>query len=234
MRKLLPIPKTMSQISSEGFKIIRRIFNPQEIEIMRVEADRISRGEGSACVRHLREKSRVFDQLAVSERLLGLLPKGLSPVRSILFDKTPEENWPVAWHQDLTITVKEKIESEGYGPWSTKGGAIHVQPPATVLSEMMTLRIHLDETSSLNGALRVIPKSHSKGKISSKDISAHIDASEFTCECDPGDVLLMSPLILHASKRSEKPNRRRIIHFEYAPLSSLAKALTWHESSLAK
>ena len=213
--------------------MIRGVFSKSEVEALRMEADRVARVEGSACVRHLREKSKEFDQLAISERLQKLLPPGLSPVRSILFDKTPSENWPVSWHQDLTITVEEKIELEGYGPWSTKSGSTHVQPPETLLKEMVTIRIHLDETPASNGALRVIPQSHKKGKLESKSILFDVDDSEVTCACAPGDVLLMSPLILHASKRAERPKRRRILHFEYAPLDALDERLSWHEPPTA-
>lgn len=221
----------MNHFQTQGFEIIREVFTKNEVETMRREADRLAENEGSACVRHIRRKSREFDRLARSERLQTLLHEGLSPVRSILFDKTPEENWPVTWHQDLTITVEKKRELEGYGPWSTKDGAVHVQPPVKVLEKMMTIRIHLDHTPTTNGALRVIPKSHKKGKIKSLEVLSNLDTSEVVCACSAGDVLLMSPLILHSSKRSESPQRRRIVHFEYALLNSLDDRLSWHETS---
>lgn len=221
----------MNCFQTQGFEIIRGVFNESEIESMRKEADRIATFEESACVRHIRSKSKEFDHLALSERLEDLLPIGFSPVRSILFDKTPDENWPVAWHQDLTIAVKEKMEIDAYGPWSTKDGSVHVQPPVEVLNEMVTIRIHLDDTPKTNGALRVIPKSHKKGKIESKEVLSYVDDSEVICECCAGDVLLMSPLILHSSKRSESPARRRIVHFEYARHESLDERLSWHEPS---
>ncbi|MEM0966237.1 MAG: phytanoyl-CoA dioxygenase family protein [Verrucomicrobiota bacterium] len=221
----------MNDFHSQGFEIVREVFTKDEVEAMREEADRLSKNEGSACVRHIRSKSKEFNQLAKSVRLQNLLSKGLSPVRSILFDKTPQENWPVTWHQDLTITVEEKCEIKGYGPWSTKDGSVHVQPPVEVLERMMTIRIHLDDTPQKNGALRVIPESHKRGKIESREVLSHVNASEAICACGAGDVLLMSPLILHSSKRSESPKRRRILHFEYARLNSLDDRLSWHEPS---
>ena len=223
----------MKNLDTQGFAIIRGVFTEIELEALRGEADRVARMENSACVRHLRQKSRKFDQLARSSRLQELLPRGVFPVRSILFDKTSSENWPVTWHQDLTIAVEEKVAVEGYGPWSRKDGSIHVQPPEGLLEQMVTIRIHLDETPRSNGALRVIPGSHLEGKIGSKEVLSHVGESEVICECEAGDVLLMSPLLLHASKRSEFPKRRRIIHFEYAAHGSLDKRLSWHEPSPA-
>ncbi len=52
----------------------------------------------------------------------------------------------------------------------------------------------------------------------------------FVAECCAGDVLLMSPLLLHSSKRSEVPVSRKIIHFEYAREKDLDAKLNWFES----
>lgn len=154
----------------EGFELVRNVFSAEELEVLRDEADRVARDAGATCVRNLREKSSKFERLATSACLLRLLPDGVVPVRSILFDKNAESNWPVTWHQDLTIAVAEKCEVSGYGPWSLKDGAVHVQPPESLLREMVTIRIHLDDTPESNGALRVIPGTHLKGKMESKDV----------------------------------------------------------------
>lgn len=215
---------------NHGFKIIRGLFDLQEINRLRSEADRIAQSENSTCVRHLREKSRLFEKLSAQSKLLNLFSEKLLPVRSILFNKTPEENWPVAWHQDLTIAVQEKRGVPGYSLWSMKEGVVHVQPPVELLEKMITVRIHLDDTPDSNGALRIIPKSNAYGKIPTKEIPSYVNDSEVICECSAGDVLLMSPLILHASKKSKNPAKRRIIHFEYAPCSSLDSKLSWYEN----
>lgn len=211
-----------------GYAMIPAVFGQEDILGFREEADRVAAIEGSACVRHLRSKSRLFDELATVPALLALIPEGMIPVRSILFDKTPDENWPVAWHQDLTITTAEHKEVPGYGPWSFKDGSPHVQPPVELLANMVTLRIHLDDTPASNGALMVVPGSHRHGKIPGAVVSDHVH-DPITCECFAGDVLLMSPLILHSSKRSSAPRRRRIIHFEYARQDDLTPDLRWHE-----
>src|SRR5438552_18606411 len=49
------------------------------------------------------------------------------PVRAILFDKSADQNWPLGWHQDRTIAVKQRIEVEGFGRWSIKSGMVHVE-----------------------------------------------------------------------------------------------------------
>jgi len=225
----------MRTLPESGYEVVHGVFSVEEIGRYCVEEDRVASVAGSVCVRHLRARSDLFKALSFSERLFNLLPETFIPVRSILFDKTPDQNWPVAWHQDLTIAVAGtpvagKGAAEEYGPWSVKEGVVHVQPPVALLEKMITLRVHLDETSRENGALKVIPGSHRLGRIAGDSIADLVDGSEVVCECRPGDVLLMSPLLLHSSSRSLTPSRRRIAHFEYAPYHALAKGISWHET----
>jgi ectoine hydroxylase-related dioxygenase (phytanoyl-CoA dioxygenase family) len=170
--------------------------------------------------------------LAGCDSFRSLLPEGLRPVRSILFDKTPGENWPVAWHQDLTISLAEEHPAPGYGPWSRKDGVVHVQPPAFLLEHMVTIRLHLDDTPASNGALRVIPGSHLEGRLSVDAVARHAETKAVTCECMAGDVLLMRPLLLHSSMRSTAPSRRRVVHIEYARDVDLDPSLEWFEAAI--
>ncbi|MFT5109100.1 MAG: hypothetical protein ACI8XO_003805, partial [Verrucomicrobiales bacterium] len=202
--------------ATDGFEIRRGVVSAGRLGHFRAEAVKVAEEAGTACVRHLTARSEVFAELARSAEISALLPVGLRPVRSILFDKTPEQNWPVAWHQDLTISVAEKREVDGYAPWSVKDCKPHVQPPIGLLENMVTVRLHLDDTPTTNGALRVIPGSHLAGRLSQQDVADGTAGNEVVCACGAGDVLLMKPLILHASCRSISPSRRRVIHFEYA------------------
>lgn len=220
----------MRTLEHRGVEIHRQVFSEDEVKALRVEADRVAIWASSVCVRHLREYSRLVDWLSKSRPLQALLPQEMAPVRSILFDKTANENWPVAWHQDLTIALSRKVAADGYSAWSLKGGVLHAQPPVSLLESMVTARIHLDETTSTNGALMVIPETHLLGKIEPSSIASVVSSSEVhVCECGPGDVLLMAPLILHSSRRSIEPSRRRVIHFEYTVREALDPQLTWHE-----
>lgn len=84
---------------------------------------------------------------AVAASILGASAK---PVRAILFNKSPETNWSLAWHQDRTICVKDRRETPGFGPWTIKSGLIHVAPPFELLTRMVTLRAHLDDVPATN------------------------------------------------------------------------------------
>jgi ectoine hydroxylase-related dioxygenase (phytanoyl-CoA dioxygenase family) len=150
-------------------------------------------------------------------------------VRGIYFDKSPEANWIVAWHQDLTLAVHRQIDVPGFGPWSLKEGVPHVQPPVDLLEQMLTVRLHLDDCDESNGALRVIPGTHRLGRLSRDAIRKLGNEKPATlCRVAAGGVLLMHPLLLHSSGRSHSGKHRRVIHLEYAGFD-LPSGLKWQE-----
>ena len=128
---------------SNGAKLSPKcqLYDSQELQALRTVADNLARRSGSTCVRQITCRSEVLANLSHDRRLARLIPSGLQPVRSILFDKTQDANWPVIWHQDLTIEVDRVVDLPGYGPWSTKNGVIHVQPPVGLL-EAMAVSVH--------------------------------------------------------------------------------------------
>lgn len=171
--------------------------------------------------------------LARSPKVLELvrphLPAEPLPVRALYFDKSPESNWLVPWHQDLTLAVRERKDCPGFGPWSAKEGIPHVQPPAGCLERMLTVRFHLDAASEENGALRVLPGTHREGRLSAERIQAlRAEIPEHLCSAAKGDALLMRPLLLHASGRARGSAHRRVLHLEYAGFD-LPGGLEWSE-----
>lgn len=221
----------MAAVDRDGFVLVPRVLAEPELVRLRAEADRVAAAAGTACVRHVRARSGVLDGLVRHPMLTAGLPPGWVCVRSILFDKTPQENWPVAWHQDTTLAVAGRAEIPGYGPWSIKDGVVHVQPPVPVLERMVTLRLHLDDTPSTQGALRVLAGSHRCGRLDGPAIREWRLREARVCACGPGDVLWMRPLLLHASSRAADPERRRrVLHFEFAPPDALDSRLRWAEA----
>lgn len=164
---------------------------------------------------------------SVRHVLAPVLGEEFVAVRGILFDKTPGANWKVGWHQDLSIAVKNRVEVPGFGPWSEKAGVMHVQPPCAVLEQMLTIRLHLDECGTDNGPLRVLPGSHTRGKMTPQEIKAYRQATEpVICTSPRGGALLMRPLLLHASSPATSPKHRRVVHIEFAA-QPLPGGLEW-------
>lgn len=149
------------------------------------------------------------------------------PVRAVMFDKTPEANWAVAWHQDRTLPVAGRIEVDGFGPWSIKDGLLHVAPPFEILARMVTVRIHLDAVDTANAPLRAALGSHRLGRVPAEDAAARaIEHPVIECLAETGDVWAYATPILHASERAAWPRRRRVLQIDFADFD-LPGGLAW-------
>lgn len=123
----------------------------------------------------------------------------------------------MVWHQDTALPLREKRDTPGWGPWSLKDGVIYAHAPATVLSQVLALRVHLDDSTADNGPLRVLPGTHKMGVLG--DDAIHQLAGQVTsvdCLVPKGGVLAMRPLIVHASSKSRSETSRRVLHIECA------------------
>ena len=95
------------------------------------------------------------------------------------------------------------------------------------MEDTFTVRIHLDDTTKDNGALKVIPESHLKGIIRKESEFWNLE-NEVICNIKRGSIMLMKPLLLHASNKTINNQRRRVIHLEFNS-HNLAKPLEWLE-----
>jgi len=216
-----------SAVESDGFTIWPGVLSPEE-------ADRLilALPDETHAIRNLMEAVPDVALLARSPAIRAAAGAILGPssfaVRGLFFDKTPGANWKVAWHQDLTIAVRDRVEVAGFGPWSEKHGIPHVRPPSAILGRMLAIRVHLDSCGTENGPLRVISGSHVEGMLDAEAIARwrrEVEAKILVA--GRGDVLLMRPLLLHASSAAASPNHRRVIHLEFAA-EDLPGGLEWH------
>jgi ectoine hydroxylase-related dioxygenase (phytanoyl-CoA dioxygenase family) len=173
-------------------------------------------------IRHLATLQRVRE---IMEAVVG--PKCFA-VRGIFFNKTQSANWKVVWHQDLTIAVRERRDADGFRSWTMKDGILHVQPPSEVMSGMLAIRLHLDDSGPDNGPLPVIADSHKQGRLSAEQIAGLKKEAAVSCCVSKGGALLMRPLLVHASSACLVPKPRRVIHLEFA-VNELPQGLQWYE-----
>ncbi len=152
-------------------------------------------------------------------------------IQCTLFDKTPDTNWLVAIHQDLSVPVKRRVSHPALGVWSEKEGQPFVQAPQELLQRLLAVRLHLDDCTKDSGALRVVPGSHSLGRLGQDEANSYRDqVGERPCEIRAGGAMLLRPLLLHASSKSAAPGHRRVLHFLFAPLSP-GYGLEWPQSA---
>jgi hypothetical protein len=148
-------------------------------------------------------------------------------VRILFFDKTPESNWAVPWHQDRSIAVNKRANVDGFGPWTVKDGVDHVEPPVSILESMLTLRLFVDDCGPDDGPLLIALGSHRHGRLAGTDVVKLAGESElFFGIGRAGDVLVMRALAAHSSKRAIAPMHRRVLHVDYA-MMDLPPPLEW-------
>lgn len=215
-----------STLAVDGFALHAAKALPLLPELHALADDLPQRGGGTRLhgqprLTHLTHHSAIA---AVAARYLG---GGARPVRAILFDKTPQANWSLGWHQDRTIAVRERRETCGFGPWTVKQGILHVQPPFAVIKGMVTLRVHLDHVPADNAPLLVAPGSHRLGLVAENDIAAAVArCGTQTCLATAGDIWAYATPILHASAASVGQRHRRVLQIDYA-VGALPGGLDW-------
>jgi ectoine hydroxylase-related dioxygenase (phytanoyl-CoA dioxygenase family) len=212
-----------------GFGIFPAVLDQHDLAAAAAafQEDGLERSRAGA--RHLMRHPTV-QQVALDPRLIALACRFLGPsaipFRATLFDKSPDRNWLVVWHQDTALPLRTRVELPGWGPWSMKAGILYAHAPAKALEDVLALRIHLDESTASNGPLRVLPGTHNRGVLSDEAAQALARTGEpVDCLVPRGGVLAMRPLLLHASSKSQTQARRRVVHIEYAASLSLEGGL---------
>jgi hypothetical protein len=218
-----------SLIETQGFAIFPDVVPKAEIASLLGEIPIEAPQRGRAGMRHalgipaVSTLARDHKLLCIAKDVLG---PAASPFRATLFDKSPQANWLIAWHQDTALPLQEKVAAPGWGPWSIKQGVNYAHAPASALSQILALRVHLDASTEQNGPLRVLPGTHVMGVLSDEEVS-HLAEQRpaVSCLVPQGGVLAMKPLLIHASSKSTVDMNRRVLHVEYAAHEILADGL---------
>ena len=228
------------ELENKGFAIAPGILALRDVGAYREDVDAALKNgdsrERAPGVRNVFDVTKSAREFAVSAQLRQMIEPILGAnyfaVRALIFDKNNSDksgaNWKVPYHQDLSIAVQAQSETRGFSAWSVKAGVLHVQPPIGLLEKMLTVRLHLDDCDESNGALRVLVGSHRFGKLSATKIQdLRQSQQEEICAVPASGVLLMRPMILHASSPAKVPRRRRVLHLEFA-CEELPSGLQWH------
>jgi ectoine hydroxylase-related dioxygenase (phytanoyl-CoA dioxygenase family) len=217
------------EVEQRGFTILPEVLTRGDLDRLDESLKRDPLPRSRAGMRHALRHPAVL-AVARDPRLLAIAQEILGcdsfPFKATLFDKSLISNWLVAWHQDKALPLRERREHRAWGPWSVKDGVIYANAPASALSRIVALRLHLDDSTPENGPLRILPGTHTMGVLG--DEAIHDLSSRTTgidCLVPRGGILVMRPLIVHASSKSRGKIRRRVLHIEYAAAASFADGL---------
>jgi len=100
----------MAALRTDGYDILSGVFTLAEMRqladvLSYADVDRTRAGArhilGVAAVRAVATDSRI---LAIAHSFIG--PSAI-PFRATLFDKSPDANWLVVWHQDTALPLRQ-------------------------------------------------------------------------------------------------------------------------------
>jgi ectoine hydroxylase-related dioxygenase (phytanoyl-CoA dioxygenase family) len=221
--------RLLELVEGQGFAIIPRVLEHDEVARLVEVLAQLTLRRSKAGVRHLLGHAAVAE-LARKARLLeiarGILGGEAFAFRATLFDKSPNANWLVVWHQDTALPLRERRELPGWGPWSVKEGVVYAHAPESALARVLALRVHLDDSTAENGPLRALPGTHTLGLLNDDEV--HVLATKVSpvnCLVPRGGVLAMRPLLVHSSSKSLSQAARRVLHIEYSASERVAEGL---------
>ncbi len=201
----------------DGYLVVRDVLS--ESDVVEIENHLSGVSLDGAGTRNLLDAAwcqELAGRLKRIPAIQDVLPADAVTTQCTYFHKSESKNWLVALHRDLSIPVKAYIDSNEWNAWSEKEGVLFAHPPEVVLKSVVAVRLHLEENTETNSPLQVVPGSHA-GAINR--------AERVTCLVPRGGVLIMRPLILHASSKLQS-GTRRVLHFVFGP-SELPNKAEW-------
>ena len=218
-----------ADVAARGYAVAPGVLTRSEADQLAGELAKSDLPRSRAGARHVLSHPAVADvarhprMLEIAQDVLGL---NAFPFRATLFDKSRTANWLVVWHQDTALPLTQRGEAAGWGPWSVKDGVHYAHAPREALERVLALRLHLDDSTSENGPLRVMPGTHGLGVLTDEELHELSTKREAVdCLLPTGGVLAMRPLLVHASSKSVSPQPRRVLHVEYGDSALLAAPL---------
>ena len=215
----------MGDLDSQGYALIPALLTVDECAQLarQVRVD----GAGTRSLLAQPWCMALAERLRSHPALAALIGQDMVAVQCTSFEKSAARNWLVPLHQDLSIPVAARVDDSALSGWSLKEGMQFVRAPGAVLPALLVLRLHLDPCGPDDGPLRVVPGSHTHGAIDDDQACALRAAhGEVVCVAPPGAVLVMRPLLLHASSKGSGTSARRVLHFVFGP-RQLPHGLAW-------
>jgi hypothetical protein len=141
-------------------------------------------------------------------------------LRIVAFKKDAGANWFVPAHQDRSIPIPSAQLPPGFSRPTRKGDGWQAEAPIEVLQAMRNIRVFIDPATEDDGPLEVMPGTHRLGRIAQSAIPTIADEIRWhALTGNAGDVVVLSPLLLHRSRRAAQPRGRRVLQLECIPHS---------------
>jgi hypothetical protein len=208
-----------THFQTKGYLLVKQAITRAQVAALLAQLpDTATQSGGTRCLLDAPWCAALAEQLRSHASLQAIIGRHAVAVQCTYFEKSKDRNWLVSMHQDRSIPVAEKVEGAGLTGWSEKEGQLFVHAPLDLLGQLVAVRLHLDDCHAEDGPLRVVPASHHDGLLDETDIvSKRQTLGESVCEADRGDLLVLTPLLLHASSKASGTGKRRLLHFVFGP-----------------
>jgi len=118
-RRIELVSSTREQIEHRGFSILPSMFSKDQAEALCRDLENSELKRTKAGIRHALQHETIRN-LAGDKRLLNIAREMLGheafPFRATLFDKSPQANWLVVWHQDTALPFRQRHEPPAGAP----------------------------------------------------------------------------------------------------------------------
>jgi hypothetical protein len=208
-----------ADFQAQGYALVKEVVTTdQATRLLAQLPGTATLSGGTRCLLDAPWCTALAERLRSHSSLQALIGLDAVAVQCTYFEKSSDRNWLVSMHQDRSIPVAKKVDGTGLTGWSEKEGQLFVHAPLDLLRQLVAVRLHLENCAAEDGPLRVVPASHQDGLLEEADIAPKRQArGELICEAAAGDVLVLSPLLLHASSKAFGTGKRRLLHFVFGP-----------------
>lgn len=235
------MPDFVDQLHADGYAIVRGFLPPPELEAVSREVDRMY-AEGLKHHATYRDKNLLFEVLddPKARRRVVLQAHWTAWLSPLLERNRRDPRYLAVLEPFLGRDIKQMTHQLHWKPPGAKytfyrfhqDARFREGPSASgdLLNNAITTGLAIDRQSVANGALRVIPKSHTRGYLGLSDDGpimvgetqeeelrrAGLDpASIVTCEMEPGDLLIWTLFTVHGSAPNTSSIDRRFMINSY-------------------
>ncbi|MGB3507933.1 MAG: phytanoyl-CoA dioxygenase family protein [Microcoleaceae cyanobacterium] len=227
VRTTRPLSKEqVAQYYEDGFVIVRGLFEPNEVEPLRLACEEdpsirdsqitVADADGNTyhpCIWH-----------DLSNSYVGIVPRMARVVDAIELLMGEE-----CYHWHSKIVMKRPYDSsrvewhQGYGGWYDDG---------CVFPSLITCTIAINSNTKENGCLQVLKKSHLLGRLDhemvgdtvgsnperTKEVLKRLEVVD--CEMESGDAIFFHANMMHASQPNPTDRLRVLLHCHYNAASN--------------
>ncbi len=191
----------VNKVKYKGAATFNYVYTQREIRKLKSQLDKYFKKPFADAYPNLFEQAPALKDLIFNKnihRIIAALGSDAQLIKATYFWSPKAADKHLTWHQDLSFKSR-----------SIKKGK------ESVLQNIFSIRVHLDDTNQKNGALKLIPGSHKK-ILNAREIALITENSiPQIGEVQAGGVQIIQPMILHAITSNHQQKNRRLIHLEF-------------------